>query len=146
MGGEPPVVPPNFPVLACVVQAAHQNDIPLALLLAIGKQEGGRVGMRKPNTDGSTDNGPMQINNRAWGARLSTYGITMDMVADDPCVNVHTAAFILRTEINSAGGNVWFGVGHYHSRTPWRANQYMQLVWKRYQPIVEELERLGYRD
>jgi hypothetical protein len=70
----------------------------------------------------------------------------MDMVADDVCINAHSAAFILRTEIDNAGGNVWYGVGHYHSHTPWRANQYMQFIWQRYQPINEVLERMGYRD
>lgn len=114
---------------ACVVQAASDYQLPLRGLLAVWITEGGRVGMRRPNTNGTYDYGPMQINT-VWAKRLNRdFGITTEMLTNDFCMSIRAGAYILRYEINTAGGSFWAGVGHYHSRTPEFKYPYIERVY-----------------
>lgn len=116
-------------VPACVVQAANDYSLPVRGLLAVWLTEGGRPGTVSKNTNGTADYGPMQINT-IWAKRLETqFGVTRDMITDDFCWSVRAGAYILRYEINQAGGSFWDGVGHYHSRTPQYKYQYIQRVY-----------------
>lgn len=124
-------MPANVPpVPACMVQAAIDYSLPLRGLIAVWLTEGGRTGTESRNTNGTTDYGPMQINT-VWVNRLqSLFGVTRQMLTNDFCWSVRAGAYILRYEINLAGGSFWDGVGHYHSRTPQYKYAYINRVYK----------------
>ena len=118
------------PVPACMVQAAKDYSLPLRGLVAVWLTEGGRLGTESKNRNGTTDYGPMQINTR-WAERLQAdFGVTKEMLTNDFCWSVRAGAYILRDEINRAGGSFWDGVGHYHSRTPKYKYPYITRVYK----------------
>ncbi|GGM25531.1 hypothetical protein GCM10009425_40390 [Pseudomonas asuensis] len=119
------------PVPACMVQAAVEYSIPLRGLIAVWLTEGGKIGtLSKNKSNGTIDHGPMQIND-VWADELQkNFGVTRDMLTNDFCWSVRSAAYILRSEINRAKGSFWDGVGHYHSRTPEFKYPYIQRVYK----------------
>ncbi|HXN14932.1 MAG TPA: hypothetical protein VN878_01060, partial [Usitatibacter sp.] len=82
----------------------------------------------------SVDVGYMQVNLAYHGARLANTWLALD-----PYCNLAAAADILRANFSEAG-DVARAVGHYHSRTPWRANHYFQRVARHY-ATLEHAER-----
>lgn len=112
----------------CVVGAAARYAIPLSVFQAVLRTEGGWVGLKKRNTNGSFDMGPAQINTIHL-PELRKYGITESALINDACTNLHVAAFRIRSEINRAG-DFWRGVGNYHSRTPKYHQVYLAKVQK----------------
>lgn len=112
----------NSVLATCLMLAAQNYNVPPAVMLGIMHVEGGRVGQAVgPNSNGSYDLGPMQVNTmhlpqlaRYWKVNTST---AMKMVKDDPCVNVSVAAWILRQRLNESG-NLTLAIAHYHSKTP----------------------------
>lgn len=120
----------NLQVPACMVQAASDYALPLRGLIAIWITEGGGIGTESKNKNGTSDYGPMQINS-AWVKRLQAdFGVTQQMVTQDFCCSVRAGAYILRYEINHAGGSFWDGVGHYHSHTPIHKFPYIERVYR----------------
>jgi len=118
----------------CLQQAADHYRVPVALVRAILKTEGGRPGQAVRNTNGSYDLGPMQINT-AWLPTLQMRGITLPMVRDDYCVNVAVGTWILAREMQrippqASTGQVWQAVAGYHSRTPEHNARYAILLWR----------------
>lgn len=115
---------------ACVTQAAQDYSLPVRGLLAVWLTEGGVPGTISQNRNGTADYGPMQINT-IWANKLEEdFGITKEMLTDDFCMSIRAGAYILRYEINLAGGSFWDGVGHYHSRTPHHKNRYINTVYR----------------
>lgn len=113
---------------ACVDAAAVAYQIPGTVFRAVLRTEGGWVGLKKRNSNGSYDMGPAQINTIHL-PELAKSGITEAMLVGDACVNVYVAAYRLRVEIERAG-DFWRGVGNYHSRTPTYHQRYLQRVMK----------------
>jgi transglycosylase-like protein with SLT domain len=70
----------------------------------------------------SIDVGYMQVNLAHHGARLGDTWLALD-----PYRNISAAADILRENFGEAG-DAGRAVAHYHSRTPWRADRYLQRV------------------
>jgi hypothetical protein len=115
---------------ACVVQAARDYSLPLRAILSVLLTEGGRPGTLSKNRNGSVDHGPFQINT-VWTRRLANeFGITAAMLTHDFCWSARAGAYILRYEINQAGGDFWEGVGHYHSRTEKFKQAYIAAVYR----------------
>ena len=112
--------------IECINHAAVAYHVPATMIISILKTEGGRNGMKSPNTDGTYDYGPMQINSR-WLGTLARYGYTVNDLQFDPCINVSVGAWILATNI-ADGKTVWNGVGNYHSHTPHLNITYSQKV------------------
>jgi hypothetical protein len=113
--------------LACFLHAASLQAIPPSLLLAIWRVEGGLPGTVSRNGNGTTDLGVMQVNSVHLPRLAALYGRQETEVEarlrDDGCFNVQIAAFELARRIEARGGDVWAGVGDYHSSTPefhWR--------------------------
>lgn len=120
--------PVNIP--KCVIQSSVDYSIPVRLILAIQKTEGGKIGMKNKNRNGTYDYGVMQINT-IWINKLKNqFKIDEEMVMNDYCLSVRTAAYILRYEINLEKGNFWSGIGHYHSRTKHLKDAYIMKVYK----------------
>jgi soluble lytic murein transglycosylase-like protein len=107
---------------ACLMLAAQTYSVPPAVLVGIHQVEGGKVGQAVgPNSNGSYDLGPMQINT-LWIPELAQkWGVSEDTayrwVKDDPCTNMGVSAWILRTHLNETG-SLAKSIAHYHSRTP----------------------------
>lgn len=112
----------NTVIATCLMMAAQNYNVPPAVMLGIMHVEGGRVGQAVgPNTNGTYDLGPMQINTM-WVKDLSRYwkvhyNTAFTMIKDDPCINVNVAAWILRQRLNESG-NLTLAIAHYHSKTP----------------------------
>lgn len=116
----------------CLMLAAQTYSVPPAVLVGIMQVEGGRVGQAVgPNSNGTYDLGPMQINT-LWIPELAQQWRVSEvqalrMVRDDGCINLHVASWILRNRINEAG-NLTLGIAHYHSKTPKFGHPYARKV------------------
>ena len=118
----------------CLLIAAEHYQVPVALMHAILKTEGGRPGLAVRNSNGSFDLGPMQINT-IWLASLQPLGITLAQLRDDYCVNVAVGTWILaralqRLPLQPSRADVWQAAASYHSRTPLHNLRYATLLWR----------------
>lgn len=120
-------LPPDNQV--CIIATAQRYSVPKLALLAIWAVEGGTMGKASGmNADGTTDHGAFQINSFWFGKFEREFGITPELIEGDFCVNVMTAGWILRYEINRAGGDFWTGVARYHSPDRVRGLAYAEKV------------------
>lgn len=115
----------------CIFTAAQTYSVPPTVILAVLHVEGGRVGMASPNTNGTFDLGPMQINT-IWVPELSRHWrvsekSAMRWVRDDACMNIGVGAWILRRKIDEAG-SLAGGIARYHSGTPSLGGNYRRKV------------------
>lgn len=85
-------LPPDIPP-ACVVQAAEHYSVPPELVVAVLRQEGGKVGVAYPRSHG-TYFGPGQISDK-WLPVFSKWGYTAQVLQDDACANVTATAYVL---------------------------------------------------
>ncbi len=117
---------------ACLASAAHGYQLPRVYLTAILKIEGGRVGQAVPNTNGTWDLGPFQINS-AWGPAIGRYWHmppqqALLWVRDNGCANVVIASAILKRYLLEAKGDYPKAIGFYHSHTEALAATYRKAV------------------
>ncbi len=115
--------------LECINHAAQIFHVPATMIISVMKIENGWNGAAIKNKNGTYDLGVMQVNS-SWLNQLKKYGITQAALQNDPCVNVHTATWILAKGL--AKGEGWQGVGNYHSATPIHNLRYRQKVKKAY--------------
>ena len=98
---------------ACIVQAAADYAIPARALAAL------RLALapsHAPTTQPWSGAYPV---NKAWRVHLSRLaGIPEPKIARDPCTSGRAAAYVLRYEINLAGGDFWTGVGRFPDSVP----------------------------
>lgn len=116
---------------ACLMVAAQNYQVPPAVLYGIHAVEGGKVGQRVGNTNGSYDLGPMQINtlwvpvlSKHWGISESR---TYRLIKDDACTNVNVAAWILRNNLDETK-SLGRAIAYYNSRTPSIGYRYKKKV------------------
>lgn len=129
---------------ACLMLASQTYEVPPAVMLGILQVEGGRIGLESPNTNGTHDLGPMQINTiwlpelaDKWGVSEAT---ARRWVRDDPCTNMGVSAWILKGHLNETG-SLSKAIAHYHSRTPKYGYTYKKKVvaaMRRYGLIRED--------
>lgn len=117
----------------CIVQTAQRFDLPESVLRAILKVEGGKAGELRFNTNGTYDIGPMQVNS-IWLPKFSKY-VSAEQIFYDGCANLQVGAWILRYNINRAKGDVWQGIGSYHSSTPIHQDKYKTKIYTALQNI-----------
>lgn len=111
--------------LECINHAAEIFHVPATLIISVMKIENGWNGAAIKNKNGTYDLGVMQVNS-SWLKQVRKTGITREQLQYDPCVNVHTATWILAKGL--AKGEGWQGVGNYHSATPVYNQRYRQKV------------------
>jgi soluble lytic murein transglycosylase-like protein len=130
----------------CIEASARYNRLPPALLLAIRRQEAGRVGLWRGNADGSYDYGVMQINSR-WLPKMEARGYTAQALVYDACASIAAGAWILAQALaahgswdrrDAAARAYWLAVGDYHSKTPALNRAYAERVWTRYLDLLRE--------
>lgn len=115
----------------CITRVAGGRAWLGKTLWALSEQEGGWVGAKLANRDGSYDLGPLQINSW-WVPRLAAAtGKSQVEVAwwlqHDPCFNVDAARWIFLSAL-SATHDYWKAIGAYHSPTAWRRWRYALAV------------------
>lgn len=122
----------------CVIQAASVHQLPPELLVAVIKVEGGAPGIAAKNRNRTEDLGVMQINTGAWLDLVARAHFNGDRdqaylkLRDDACYNVQVGAWILHRSIKKSAGDIWHGVGRYHSATPSYNQRYqvrVQQAW-----------------
>lgn len=123
----------------CIFRAAEQYKLNPLVLKAIRRQEAGKVGMANRNTDDSYDLGIMQLNTINLPTiqnnfpKISPYDLIYKA-----CINVYIGAWFLKGRIERAGGDVWKGVGNYHSGTPSLHDKYVEGVKRHYRKVRAE--------
>lgn len=138
---------PSFTELTphCLAEAANLQHLPITIILAVMKTEGGHVGSEVRNRDGSHDLGPMQINDRTWLPVLSNMHFDGDramarqQVRDNGCYNVNVGAWIFKKYLVEANGDFATAIGYYNSHNPGPMHAYQQRVAKNFAIIVNEL-------
>lgn len=135
------VLPARIP-MQCVSENAKDYHLSPFVLLSILKVESnGRTGRVGKNTNGTEDIGPSQFNTNTWAKVLTQkYKIPRDALLNNMCQSIRALAFAVRTEINAAGGDLWQGIGNYHSRTPVHHNKYIRLVYGAYKQMIKKGE------
>jgi hypothetical protein len=123
-------------VAACIRAAAAGRPWLEATLWGLRDQEGGWIGAKIPNSNGSHDLGPLQINSW-WVPRIAAM-LDRDPIhvrrwlTYDPCFNADAARWIFLSAFKSTG-DYWRAVGAYHSPTQWRQRRYAGNVARRLQ-------------
>ena len=123
---------PPDQVVRCIEASASVYEIPPAVIVILLNVEGGSLGAVSPNTNGTVDIGPMQVNTiwvpqvaQHWNATLDA---TYRALRDDFCANVEAGSWILRQALDEAHGDFWGGVGFYHSHDPAYRTDYLRKV------------------
>ena len=116
----------------CITAAADVHRVPPAVLVILLNVEGGALGRVSPNTNGTVDIGPMQIN-QIWLPQVAAHWHASEADAyralrDGFCANVEAGAWILRKGLDEAHGDFWEGVGYYHSHDPQHKARYLRAV------------------
>ena len=134
-------------VRGCITAAAKVHRLPPAVLVILLNVEGGSLGRVSPNTNGTVDIGPIQINEiwlpdvaAHWNATIAD---TYKALRDNFCANVEAGAWILRRGLDEARGDFWEGVGYYHSHTPEHKTRYLRDVLRqvlRLRTLVEHAD------
>ncbi len=118
----------------CLTEAAATHRLPPAMLVVLLNVEHGTLGRVSRNTNGTVDIGPMQVNT-IWVPRIAAHWNTAPASAyaalrDNLCANLEGGAWILRQAMDETHGDVWGGVGIYHSHDPRHSAPYLRQVLK----------------
>ncbi|EOX7395776.1 lytic transglycosylase domain-containing protein [Enterobacter quasiroggenkampii] len=129
----------TIPLTFCLLNASTVNHIQPEILLSIISVEGGSVGAVSVNKNGSEDLGIMQINTHAWLKLVSNtffsgnQQVAHETLANDGCFNIYVGTWILSKAISDENGDIWAGVGRYHSQNPTYKYRYIEKVKKAYE-------------
>lgn len=100
----------------CIDKASRDFSVPSVVIESIIEVEGGKVGTKSKNSDGSYDYGIMQIN--TWwfrhGPLRKQYNVSIEEVTNNACINIYIGTWILATELANAK-DFWTGIGNYNS-------------------------------
>lgn len=118
----------------CWLTVSKKYNIPTYLLFAIAMVESNlNADARNMNTNGSVDNGYMQINNW-WHPTLAKYNITPTHLKD-PCVSIHVGAWILADNFYRMG-YTWKAIGAYNAGDPHKRWIYAQKVYAMHDMLI----------
>jgi soluble lytic murein transglycosylase-like protein len=139
--------------LHCVAAAAKRWEVPELLIHSIVAKEGGKPGAWRKNRNGTFDLGPAQINTATWRDYLAPYGITIAELANDTCVNVQAATYVLKNYQLKMGGDWYRAVMAYHiGPNRWerrsdlsRGHSYAAGVFSIWKSLADYAERYAAR-
>ena len=100
-------------IRGCITAAAKVYRLPPAVLVILLNVEGGSLGRVSPNTNGTVDIGPIQVN-QIWLPDVAahwhaTIADAYKALRDNFCANVEAGAWILRRGLDEAGGDLGRG-------------------------------------
>jgi hypothetical protein len=134
-------------IRGCITAAAKVYRLPPVVLVILLNVEGGPLGRVSPNTNGTVDIGPIQVNEiwlpdvaAHWNATIAD---SYKALRDNFCANVEVGAWILRRGLDEAHGDFWESVGYYHSHTPEHKTRYLRDVLRqvvRLRALVEHAD------
>jgi hypothetical protein len=134
-------------IRGCITAAAKLYRLPPAVLVILLNVERGSLGRVSPNTNGTVDIGPIQVNEiwlpevaAHWNATIAD---AHKALRDNFCANIEAGAWILRRGLDEARGDFWEGVGYYHSHTPEHKTRYLRDVLRqvlRLRALVEHAD------
>ncbi|EGI16326.1 putative transglycosylase SLT domain protein [Escherichia coli M605] len=133
-----------IPVYMCLIQAAKFNHIPPEVITSIISVEGGKHGLAVKNKNNTEDLGIMQINTGVWLPLVSKVFFKSDdikayqVLKNDDCFNIEVGAWILKYSITLEGGELWEGVGRYHSNTLRLKKGYIRKVKEKYNYLFRD--------
>ncbi|PJG49636.1 murein transglycosylase [Sphingobium sp. LB126] len=118
-------------IARCIKQASLGRAWLEKTLWGLRDQEAGWIGAQVPNTNGSHDLGPLQINSW-WVPRIAGLIDQPERsvrywLRYDPCFGAEAARWIFLSALE-ATGDYWAAVGIYHSPTSWRQRRYSASV------------------
>lgn len=116
---------------SCIRKASLGHQWLEKTLWGLRDQENGWLGAEIPNSNGSHDLGPFQINTW-WVPRIAARighpeGKVRYWLRSDACFNAEAARWVFLSAISSTR-DYWKAIGVYHSPTPWRQQQYSASV------------------
>lgn len=128
----------SFPSQAyCFSYAAARFGVDADILRAIARAESSmNPDALNVNKNNSYDIGMMQINS-IHEPVLKKAGLSLATLSE-PCTNVIVGAWLLKGATERAGGDIWHGVGNYHSVTPKHHNVYISKVRKAFEQNAKE--------
>jgi len=132
-------------VAACLTAAAQGAHVPRGVLLVLLYVEGGTPGLVSPNSNGTADLGPMQVNT-SWVGKVAAHwrsdpGRAYAALRDNSCANIEAGSWILGQALEETHGDLWQAVAYYHSHTPRYGDAYL----RRFYAITEQLMADSYR-
>ena len=139
----PPTLPEPQPVsealiYQCAEYAGKHYNVSPYIVLSVIKVEGGKKGTVSKNTNGSYDLGVMQINTINLPEIKSNFPmVDWSVLANEPCVNIGIGTWMLSKRIKETG-DLWKGVGNYHSRTPKFHKRYLKKIYKAYKQVLSK--------
>lgn len=137
---EPHLPPAHTIEERCIRSASLDMNLDYFVLKAIRGQENGASGKTSAsNKNGSYDIAEFQINNRTV-ADFAEFGITVEKLLTNTCLNVYTAALHLWRKIAETG-DLWRGVAWYHSKNSTYGTPYANSVYRRYIKLVDRFSR-----
>lgn len=118
----------------CIIAASQTYKVPTPLILILLRVEGGNLGNISQNTNNTVDIGPMQIN-QIWIKKVAEHWKTTPKKAasfleNNFCANIEAGTWILSKNLEEAKGDIWKGVGYYHSHNPILQDLYLRKVLK----------------
>lgn len=116
----------------CLMSASKAYNVPSGVLLILLQVEGGSLGRVSRNTNATVDIGPMQVNS-TWVPKVAQHwrsdpASTLDALRDSFCANIEAGTWVLRQSLDEAHGNLWEGVGLYHSHDAGYKADYLRKV------------------
>ncbi|MGL5968921.1 MAG: lytic transglycosylase domain-containing protein [Kluyvera sp.] len=122
---------------SCFELAGEEFQIDWRVIYAIASVESNlNADAINVNKNRSIDVGMMQINTIHQN-ELASRGIAMNELLD-PCKNIIVGTWILKKNIAIADGDIWKGVGYYHSSTPKFQISYINKVKDAYYHLIAE--------
>ena len=136
---------------ACLIHAVAIHKLPLTVVLALMKTEGGRPGLVRQNSDRhrTHDIGVMQINDRTWLPEIAARDFggnmqkAMERIRDDGCYNVMWGTEIFARYVDEAQGRYWLAVGYYNSHYDGPRQAYTRTVVARFSEVMAEFRKYG---
>ena len=118
-------------IAMCIKRAALGRGWLEKTLWGLRDQEAGWIGAEVPNTNGSHDLGPLQINSW-WVPRIAALVGRPERhvrywLRYDACFNAEAARWVFLSALRTTG-NYWTAVGVYHSPTASRQRRYTAAV------------------
>lgn len=137
-------------VLECIVDAGRVNHINPDIIFSVILTEGGYSGAESLNKNGTKDLGLMQINDKTWLGLIANKLFdgnskkAYQTLKNDECFNVYVGSWILSNSILLEHGDLWQGVGRYHSATKKYKLSYQVKVKEKFNYIRKF--GISYRD
>lgn len=122
----------------CSLKASKYYSVSPYIIQTVLQTEGGVKGSKVPNSNGTYDYGPMQIND-IWVnelKRMENVNVDKVKLSNNICYNIYIGTWILSYRIKEVNGDVWLGLGNYHSKTKKYHNIYMKRAYNAYSQIL----------